>query len=201
MPLQQPSLINLEDVLSQVRDSWLLHHPRGGAVKIVFESEAGEEMHVLKIGSCSTAAVRVAPDTSPAYNGRQKAIRITRFTTHIHSITTHTFTPLHCCFHSPPLPAFSLDCSALLIVLPTLTMSLAALRRVCDSAAVASHSPITQLAPRWGNHRARVTLVDRSLNLIAAGKSASPTDIACLLSSYLTQSKHVPVSLRCLLSE
>ena len=62
MLLQQPSLINLEDVLSQVRDSLLLHHPRGGAVKIVFESEAGEEMHVLKIGSCSTAAVGVAPD-------------------------------------------------------------------------------------------------------------------------------------------
>ena len=62
MPPQQPSLINLEDVLIQVRDSLLLHHPRGGAVKIVFESEAGEEMHVLKIDSCRTAAVRVAPN-------------------------------------------------------------------------------------------------------------------------------------------
>lgn len=63
MPVQQRSLVDLADVLSQVRTSlaMLLHQPRGGAVKIVSESEAGEEVHALHMGSCSTAAPQVAP--------------------------------------------------------------------------------------------------------------------------------------------
>ena len=61
-----------------------------------------------------------------------------------------------------------------------------------DTATATSHSPIIKLAPHSGNRRERVTLLDRSLSFIAAGKSASDTDVASLLSSYLTQSQHVP---------
>jgi hypothetical protein len=52
---------DLDDVLRQIRDSLLLHPARNGAVKLVIQSEAGEEIHVLKINSRSSASLRVAP--------------------------------------------------------------------------------------------------------------------------------------------
>jgi hypothetical protein len=52
---------DLNDVLRQIRDSLLLHPARDGAVKLVIESEAGEEIHVLKINPRSSASVRNAP--------------------------------------------------------------------------------------------------------------------------------------------
>jgi hypothetical protein len=58
---QLPATIDVDEVLRRIRDSLLLHPSRYGAVKIVIESEAGEEVHVLKIHSRSTLSRRSAP--------------------------------------------------------------------------------------------------------------------------------------------
>jgi hypothetical protein len=58
---ERPVSMDLDDVLRQIRDSLLQHPARHGAVKLVIESEAGEEIHVLKVDSRSRASLRTAP--------------------------------------------------------------------------------------------------------------------------------------------
>ena len=57
------SLVDLDDVVKQIRDSLLLHRARGGAVKLVIESDVGEEIHVLQTDPSSTTARRMTPAT------------------------------------------------------------------------------------------------------------------------------------------
>ena len=54
---QLPAPIDLDDVLQQIRDSLLLHPTRDAVVKIVIESDAGEELHILKVHSRSSSDV------------------------------------------------------------------------------------------------------------------------------------------------
>jgi hypothetical protein len=61
MMTQLPVPIDVDAVLRQICDSLLLLPARDGAVKIVIESEAGEEIHVLRIASRSSPAQRTAP--------------------------------------------------------------------------------------------------------------------------------------------
>jgi hypothetical protein len=77
MTTQQPVPIDLDDVLTQIRDSLLQYPARHGAVKLVIESEAGEEIHVLKIDSLSRASLRTAPTLilSPHLSPAASALR------------------------------------------------------------------------------------------------------------------------------
>jgi hypothetical protein len=78
MTTQQPVPIDLDDVLRQIRDSLVLYPARHGAVKLVIESEAGEEIHVLKIDSRSRAPLRTAPTLmlSPLLPPAASALRV-----------------------------------------------------------------------------------------------------------------------------
>jgi hypothetical protein len=62
---QLPAPLDLDDLVRQIRDSLLLHPTRDGVVKIVIESDAGEELHVLKIHSRSSDYPRQAAGSTP----------------------------------------------------------------------------------------------------------------------------------------
>jgi hypothetical protein len=88
-------------------------------------------------------------------------------------------------------------------------MSISALRKLLSSSpssSSSSHASISTLAPHSGTRRDRVALFDRAAAFLSTGTSAAAAqtahhDIATLLRSYLTQSKHAPIlsSLRDLL--
>jgi hypothetical protein len=62
---QPPTPLDPDDVLRQIRDSLLLHPIRDGVVKIVIESDAGEELHILKIHSRSSDYPRQGAGSTP----------------------------------------------------------------------------------------------------------------------------------------
>ena len=64
--MQLPSPVDVDDVLRQIRDSLLLYLARGGAVKVVIESDSGEEIQVLKIDHRRITPRRAEPHPLPA---------------------------------------------------------------------------------------------------------------------------------------
>ena len=81
-------------------------------------------------------------------------------------------------------------------------MSISALRKLLSSSSSSSsssHASISTLAPHSSTRRDRVALFDRAATFLSTGTSSTTTvqnthhDIATLLRSYLTQSKHAPI--------
>ena len=62
-----PNLGDLDDVLREIRDSVLLHPGRSGTVKIVIESETGEQLHVLQIDA------RCPPSSKPTRRSQHRS--------------------------------------------------------------------------------------------------------------------------------